>query len=316
MYPFKKPGLFYYRRRAIGLASRGQHYLKFSIFSIDGLTSINVRKAFPLFLLFVIFNKQEEKACLLKEYRKSSNRMKFFSRIILAILLGVISFSCGTNTDTPVYPYLFLNPINTPQIIGLIPTDSYPYPITDSEVLSYESIPYKPEFILKYYVTNTEQQFIGYNLYITSNTPSFIEVQAGSAAYLEEGIEPSFRHFTTEVSTDRTAIQRKRIKNRIPPPGLYPFQKCEVYNFTLRAVLNNGVLSNPSAAVSACASRFPSKCEIGSSCNPSYCTDSSCSSPSSCPVGTLCNPCDTTKAIDANNGCECKEGSYPPGCNL
>jgi hypothetical protein len=243
--------------------------------------------------------------------------------MIKRILFVFIFFvHCGTNTDTPLFPFLFLNLIGTPQIAGVIPTDTSLIPMDNSTVLSAEAIVANPQFILKYYVTNTEQQFVGYNLYITEADPAIIETRVGSAVYLEEGVQPSFKHFITEVSTDSTSIVRKLIKHRVPAPGIVPFQKCEVYTFTLRSVLNNGVLSNPSMFVRGCASRFPSKCQVGKSCNPSSCVNTAQSGTTcatinpSCIVGTDCNPCDTAKAIDPNNGCECKTGSFPPGCNL
>lgn len=232
------------------------------------------------------------------------------------LLLILLFWSCGTNTDTPTFPFIFLNPIGTPQIAGILPTDvEYTIPTTAESTISSTETVYKPEFIIKYYVTNTEQQFVGYNLYITSTIPSLAETQVGASVYLEDGVEPSFRHFATEASTESSGLIRRRIKNRVPAPGIFPFQKCEVYTFTLRALYNNGALSNPSAPVSACSSKFPAKCPEATSCNPASCNTASCSSPSSCVVGTLCNPCDSSKAVDPNDGCECLSGQSPPGCN-
>lgn len=232
--------------------------------------------------------------------------------LLFIIFLG----NCGNNTDTPFFPLFFLNPIGSPQVIGVIPGDTFPLPVSNDSVISYEAIPSSPTFTVKYYVTNSEPQFVGYNLYITETDPTLVETRTGSAVYLENGIQPSFKHFVTEASTERAAMVRKHIKYRIPPPGLVPFQKCEIYNFSLRAVLSNGTLSYQSAAVRACASKFPSKCIEGKSCNPPSCNTASCSDKTACVVGTLCNPCDSTKAIDPDNGCECKDGQFPPGCNL
>lgn len=221
-------------------------------------------------------------------------------------------YGCGINTDTPTTPYIFLIPINIPQIAGMYPIDSSTS--TDFSLVEPVFNGAKPQFILKYYVTNTEQQFVGYNLYITSSTPSLAETQLGANAYLENGIQPSFPHLATENSTDSSRIQKKRILNRKPPPGVFPFQKCEVYTFSIRAVFNNGAVSNPSSPVYRCASLTPSLCEEGSSCNPSVCNISACTvDKNTCMVGTLCNPCKI--AGKESLGCECPPGVSPPGCN-
>ncbi len=230
---------------------------------------------------------------------------------ILRLTIVMFFFHCGINTDTPTTPFIFLNPINIPQIAGMYPIDSATS--TDFSPVTPTLVSPKPQFILKYYITNTEQQFVGYNLYITASTPSLAETQLG-AAYLEDGIQPSFPHLVTESSTDSSKIQKKRILNRKPPPGIFPFQKCEVYTFTMRAVFNNGATSNPSAPVYRCASLNPALCEEGTSCNPSACNTSSCTvDKNSCMVGTLCNPCKVPgKEL---LGCECPAGTSPPGCN-
>ncbi|MCB1189255.1 MAG: hypothetical protein H7A23_03725 [Leptospiraceae bacterium] len=249
-------------------------------------------------------------------------------KIFVLSILCIAFISCGNNTDTPVLPFIFLNPVGTPQIVRMVPAVSpieTPGGVTETgvnvpgtDLPSPEAIPYKPEFILKYYVTNQEQQFIGYNLYITTSTPSLAETMQGASTYLEDGVPPSFEHSPVESSTN--ILIKKIIANRIPPPGVFPFQKCEVYTFTLRALLSNGLVSNPSAPVSICSSLYPGKCPIGTSCNPATCTStSSCPAncPSgancTCPVGTACNPCLFPDL--EGTGCECPEGSSPPGCN-
>jgi len=230
---------------------------------------------------------------------------------VRALLLILLFADCGTNTDTPTYPFVLLIPPNIPQIAGIIPTDSGTS--RDFSPVSYADPSPKPHFFLKYYVTNTEQNFVGYNLYITSSIPSLAETQTGAGTYLENGVEPSFAHLATESSTEKKDLKQRRIANRIPPPGITPFQRCEVYTFTMRAVFRNSIPSNPSSSVRGCASKNPSICEVGTSCNSADCSVSSCSSQSACTVGTKCNPCKISgKDLD---GCECPAGTSPPGCN-
>ncbi|MCB1143164.1 MAG: hypothetical protein H7A24_10310 [Leptospiraceae bacterium] len=233
----------------------------------------------------------------------------------LSLLLALFLVQCGKNTNTPAIPLIFFNPPSVPQIVGVIPI--YDYPVESSMVATGQAdkIPFKPQFVLKYYVTNTEQNFVGYNLSITSATPSLYDTQLGASIYTENGIVPSFPHLAIEASTEATNLKRRKIANRIPPPGLIPFQHCEVYTFTLRAVFSNGVISNPSFSVSQCASVFPSKCSEGTSCNPTYCATSTCSDAEkvACKVGTLCNPC-LYPSLESG-GCECPSGVSPPGCN-
>jgi hypothetical protein len=235
-------------------------------------------------------------------------------RYLLSFIFSLLLFNCGKNTNTPAIPLIFFNPPGIPQVAGIIPIYDVtvdPSLVADNQA---DKIPYKPEFVIKYYVTNTEQNFAGYNLSITSAVPSLADTQLAGSVYMENGIQPSFPHLAIEASTEATRLVRRRLKNRIPPPGLVPFQHCEIYTFTLRTYFNNGVLSNPSSPVSQCASVYPSKCPVGSSCNPTFCNTSDCSitDKNRCPVGTLCNPC--TNSL-ANSGCECQAGQAPPGCN-
>ncbi len=250
---------------------------------------------------------------------------EFFQKIMIVILFFL--FSCGTNTDTPIVfaPLLFAtNPINVPQFLGVIPTEQIPtigpgIPDLPSSLIN----PNKPEFIIKYFVTNSEPQFVGYNLSITSQNPTLIETQAGVAGsvYTENGIEPSFPHLSIENSTASSSLKKRKISWRVPPPSSLLFQKCEIYTFTLRAVLSNvPQTSNPSVPVQSCASMEPNKCPVGSSCNPKACSVEgiiNASTPYShcsagCQVGTYCNPCtilDSTGRIKP--GCECPEGVSP-----
>jgi hypothetical protein len=240
----------------------------------------------------------------------------------LGILLFIVFISCGTNTDTPVVfaPNIFFtSPINVPQFLGIIPTEEIPTSGPGiPDLPSSELNPNKPEFIVKYFVINSEPQFIGYNLSITAQTPTLIETQAGAAGsiYTENGIQPSFPHLATENSTAPESLKRRKIGWRVPPPSSLFFQKCEVYTFTLRAVLSNvPQTSNPSAPVRACASTDPSKCAIGSSCNSTTCSNTACRQDSerpNCIVGTLCNPCTILdSAGKPKAGCECPSTISP-----
>lgn len=243
--------------------------------------------------------------------------MKFFYRVLRSIFLFpcILCSFCGTNTDTPVIPFIFLVPAGVPQIAGIIPTAEYPIDINLVPDYQADKIPMKPEFIFKYYVTNSEFNFVGYNLSITSATPSLADTLATGSIYMENGILPSFAHLPFEASTELSQMKRRRISNRVPPPGMVPFQHCEMYTFTMRAYLNSGMMSNPSASVSVCASLVPGKCPTDSSCNTTTCRNASCTAAekTSCPVGTACNPCLITGK--EGSGCECPVGTSPPGCN-
>lgn len=247
----------------------------------------------------------------LPELQKKINIRRKILALLLIAFMNLIN--CGVNTDTPVIPFIFMNPVGVPQVAGVIPTTEFPVVNTQFNIDLSQT---KPEFVLKYYVTNTEQQFIGYNLYITASVPSIAETMVGASVYTENGIQPSFAHSPLDASMDKSRIQKRLIANRIPAPGMYPFQKCEIYTFTLRALLNTGLPpSAPSIPVRACASLTPSKCSIGTSCNISACANSACSASdaASCPVGTLCNPCKVPNGDIF--GCECRDGESPPGCN-
>jgi hypothetical protein len=241
------------------------------------------------------------------------SRFIYKNSFFLLFLLFVNT--CGSNTNTPVIPFIFFNPPGVPQVAGVIPIYEIPIPSSAVPTGQADKLPYKPQFVLKYFVTNTEQNFVGYNLSITSAQPSLADTQLGASIYAENGITPSFPHTTTEASTDAIREKRRKIANRIPPPGIYPFQHCETYTFTMRAVFNNGVISNPSVPVVGCASVYPGKCPVGTSCNPSYCSVSTCTlaEQKTCSVGTICNPCKVTDF--EMTGCECPPGVSPPGCN-
>ncbi len=235
--------------------------------------------------------------------------VRSFRKIIRIVFLSILLFHCGTNTDTPVAPFIFLVPVGVPQIVAVLPSTSNVKKDLTLDVENLDLNP-KPEYILKYYTTNREPQFVGYNLYITTSTPSIAETLTGE--YLEQGIPPSFPALPIQSSTESNRLVVQKIKNQIPPPGMYPFQKCQVYTFSLRSFLSTGSLSNPSSAVSRCSSISPKLCAIGSGCNPELCSVAGCASPTSCPVGTNCNPCSYPGTEEF--GCPCPEGVNPPGC--
>lgn len=241
--------------------------------------------------------------------------MVFFVRKSLCIaifsLLVIGNFNrCGMNTDTPVAPFVFLVPVGVPQIFNLRPSTSN---VNDDLIVTGSDLNAKPEYILTYFVTNREPQFVGYNLYIGASTPSVAETLVGE--YLEDGIAPSFPHLPIEASTENNRLIKRKIKNFVPPPGMVPFQRCQVYTFTMRAFLNSGVISNQSTPVSVCSVINPNTCPIGSGCRPERCEASGCENPETCPVGTNCNPCRYAGNADlVELGCPCQDNDEPPGC--
>ncbi|MCS7204833.1 MAG: hypothetical protein NZ853_03975 [Leptospiraceae bacterium] len=155
----------------------------------------------------------------------------------------VFLFACGTNTSTPVFPIYTFYPVNSPAIVDVKPV----------EIQQNNQI--RIEFDIYYYVTNTEDEFVGYNLYISTSTisPDLIQAGIGISPYLPQGYEPTFFHTKDEVSVESSKIQKKRVPNLKPHPSEIPFQICERYYFRLRAVLRTGILSSPGPEISACA---------------------------------------------------------------
>lgn len=140
-----------------------------------------------------------------------------------------IFLGCGRNTDVAQSPFIFISPIGVPQFLSIVAVNEG---ITntmskDTDFLS-EPNDYKPEFLIRYYVTNAEPQFVGYNLYITTTAPSIAETLAAGSVYLENGVQPSFTHLSSEAPTSSSKLQTRRILNQIPPPGVFPFIKCVV----------------------------------------------------------------------------------------
>ncbi|MDF3819464.1 hypothetical protein P3G55_06115 [Leptospira sp. 96542] len=242
--------------------------------------------------------------------------MRFsFLHPIYAVGFSLLSFfHCGTNTDTPVAPFIFLTPPGVPQIVSVVSLNSNITNDFQYDVFNLVADP-RPEFLLRYYVTNQEPQFVGYNLYITTATPGVIQTISGE--WLEDGVQPSFPHLPIEASTSSKNIISKRIRFFVPPPGAEFFQKCQIYNFTLRSFLVGGLFSNPSTAVASCAiGNVPinTQCPVSVGCNSEECANPSCENPAGCALGTACNPC--TIGGSENLGCVCPAGTKPPGCQL
>ncbi|MCB1165363.1 MAG: hypothetical protein KDK33_04360 [Leptospiraceae bacterium] len=170
---------------------------------------------------------------------------------------------CGTNTDSPVYSIFSLFSVAAPAIVDVAPVDiSEGYFGTPSYKLRYG-------FDVKYYVTNLEPEFIGYNLYITTTSLSTEAILSGIGAdpYLPLGYEPTFHHGPSEASTTAASLQSARIRSLKPAPGEVPFQVCEKYFFRLQAVLLSGIESQPGPQISACAFYDSTLCPSDSSCN-------------------------------------------------
>ena len=176
--------------------------------------------------------------------------------LVLAVFM-LIAPSCGTNTDQPVFPFYLISTVSSPAIVSVTPVET----ITDSLDLIYE-------FDLQYYITNSEEGFLGYNLYITTSTSSAEATIAGIGTnpYLPLGIQPSFSHVGEEANT--STITTQRITHRNPPPNESAFELCEKYYFRLSAVARSGVVSIPGAEASSCAATDTGICPSGSICNP------------------------------------------------
>lgn len=168
--------------------------------------------------------------------------------------------ACGTNTDEPVLPvYLIFSAVGAPALVSVTPVETNP-PAT---ALRYE-------FDVRYFVTNTEDGFVGYNLYIDSSQTSAQAAILGITGdpFLPEGIAPSFSHATTTPSTANADIVIQRVSNFRAPPAPENFQACELYFFRITAVTRNAIESPPSAQVQQCAALDSGLCPKGSPCNP------------------------------------------------
>lgn len=160
---------------------------------------------------------------------------------ICATVLGLTG--CGVNTDTPVYPIYSILSVGTPAIINAAS-------ITQVEPIP---TPTPPEFKISFYVTNQEDEFIGYNLYITEN---YVSGDAFATLigqpYLPNGVEPSFPYTKSDASTKAADLKTQTIVAFKPPPSPTPFYYCRYYYFALRALLRNGATSPSSPQVSSC----------------------------------------------------------------
>ena len=181
-----------------------------------------------------------------------------FSKILAPFFLfAATSASCGINTEQPLFPLFTFSVIGAPSIVNVQPRETL---TPDLRI--------KMEFDLEYYVTNSEEGFLGYNLYIQTST-SAAETQVtgiGVPPYLPHGIQPSFSH-VGEVPDTKNLVT-KRITHQTPPPGEIPFDLCEKYFFRMTAITRAGTQSPPSAEKSVCAARDPLLCPKGSVCNP------------------------------------------------
>ncbi len=181
--------------------------------------------------------------------------MKSFWKFLLFLIMVILN--CGTNTDVPVFPIYSLITVGSPAIIDIKPIS---YLTSDNKI--------RIEFDIYYFVTNTQDEFIGYNLYITPSITSPDLIQAGiiGTPYLPNGHEPSFYHSKEEVSTNSIDIKIQRIPNLKPAPSEISFQLCERYYFYLKAVLRNGITSSPGPVVSSCAVSSNVSCPSDTPC--------------------------------------------------
>ncbi len=159
------------------------------------------------------------------------------------LLFGFVA--CGTNTETPIYPLLTVfNPVGTPAILEVR--------AVESDIESVQTGTYQLYFEVDYYVTNSEKEFAGYNLYISSVTSSPDQRVSGQA-YLPNGIMPSFSHTASEASTDSDSLVTQTVKYAKAPPEQIEFQLCEQYYFSLGTYTTTGIQSSRSAQVKGCA---------------------------------------------------------------
>lgn len=179
----------------------------------------------------------------------------------IAILLTASFLSlfnnCGVNTEEPVYPLVTLTAVGAPAITSVQPVATFD---TNLQLLM--------QFDLKYFITNAEDGFLGYNLYIrtASSAAEATVLGIGGDPYLPRGNAPSFPHVGATVNTTTETTQR--ITHYKPPPGPRIFDACDRYYFRLTALIRTGAESYPSPEISACAITDVTLCPKGGVCNP------------------------------------------------
>ncbi|MBU44722.1 MAG: hypothetical protein CMN76_15980 [Spirochaetaceae bacterium] len=185
------------------------------------------------------------------------------SLILLSALILTGLIRCGTNTDRPVYSIFSLLSVAAPAIVDVAPVD------ISEGLFGTPGYRLRYGFDVKYYVTNQEPEFVGYNLYITTTSLSTeaILTGIGTDPYLPLGYEPTFYHSPSEANTSSSSLITKRVTALKAPPGEIPFQICEKYFFRLQAVLLTGVESAPGPQISSCAFYDSTLCPSDSSCN-------------------------------------------------
>jgi hypothetical protein len=178
-------------------------------------------------------------------------------RIFKILFIIIIFISCGTNQNLPVFPIYSLLPVGSPAIVDVKPVEII---TSDNKI--------RIEFDIFYYVTNKEDEFIGYNLYISTSSisPDLIQAGIGIKPYLPNGYAPTFFHTKEEASTESNNIVKQHIPNLKPPPSEIPFQLCEKYFFRLKAVLRNGIESSPGPEISSCATSSRVICPSNTPC--------------------------------------------------
>ncbi len=181
-------------------------------------------------------------------------------KLVFAGVCVSATAACGTNTEEPVLPvFLIFSAVGAPALVSVTAVETNP-PAT---ALRYE-------FDVQYFVTNTEDGFLGYNLYIDSSQTSAQAAILGliGSPYLPTGVAPSFSHATSTPSTANADLVTQRVSDFRAPPAPENFQACELYFFRITAVTRNGIESPPSAQIQRCAALNAALCPLGSPCNP------------------------------------------------
>ncbi len=187
-----------------------------------------------------------------------SGRWLRASLLVLWTAPGLPAFiACGVNTEQPVFPLVTLTSVGAPAITSVTPVATFD-----------ETLQLIMQYDLKYYITNGEDGFLGYNLYITktSSSAEATVLGVGGDPYLPGGNAPSFPHVGEAVDT--TTEKTQRITHFKPPPGPKIFDACDRYHFRLTAVIRTGAESYPSNQVDACAITDTTLCPKGGVCNP------------------------------------------------